>query len=166
MHDEKVDLLLMPHSSPAPTAFGPVAETINHGLLNVASYCARVLGVPTLMVNKAGPFRFDSPIPPVPFASIRLGFGGCSTICGADGIVRAQLKEPEGIVISDVLLDRARKTPELPEQTGYWSLKPIRFPHLLAATHKLSTIMGRIGYCVSSVRKQAATSAFRCSAIC
>ena len=161
MHDEKADLILMPHSAPAPITFRAVAETINHGLQNVTGYCARVLGVPVLMVNKAGPYRFDSPIPPVPFARIRLGFGGFSTICGADGIARAQLKEPEGLVISDVLLDRARKTPDLPEQTGYWSLKPIRLPHLLAAAHRLFTAIGSIGYSVSRERKRAAVLAFR-----
>ena len=55
MHEQSVDLLVMPHSAPTPTPTILVsrqnAEDFNRGRKDLASHYARVLGVPAVMIN-------------------------------------------------------------------------------------------------------------------
>ena len=158
MHREKVDLILMPHSSPVPKTSRFIARAVSFGVHNIASYCARALETPVLMVNKASHGCFNTPLPPIPFLRIPMFFRGSSTICDADGTVIARVGESEGVVIADVTLDPERKTIRLPQTRDYWSLEPDRFPRLLAGCHKISKTVGGLSYSLSRRRRRAASS--------
>jgi N-carbamoylputrescine amidase len=154
MHQESVDLLLMPHSAPTPTSSilfsRKNVEVFNRGLKELALHYARVLGVPVVMINKSG--RWQSPLPGLPFMRQDSAFPGLSTIVDSDGTVKAQLGAGEAVIVKDVTLDPSRKTNRLPECYGRWAVKqriPVMFPQAIEA---LETAW----YSLSSERKRRA----------
>ncbi len=125
MCEQDIDLLIMPHSAPSPTPSllfpRRQVQRYNLNLKNLAAYYGKMLGVPVILVNKAGSWR--SPLPLLPFLPQESSFPGLSTIVDSDGEIRAQLGEQEGIIVEEVKLDPRRKTLFSPPPCGRWSLK-------------------------------------------
>lgn len=148
MNQDKVDLLLMPHSAPC-ISMGPLRLVGKNGrkmLREVAGVYASTFGVPTVMVNKAAGEDSWSPVPCVPLLRLRFHYIGQSTICNADGTVCDQLDEQEGVVFAEVVLDetRKRRLPRMP--TGYWSQPPPAFPRASAALYRILEWSGKAAY--------------------
>lgn len=155
---ERIDLLLMPHSGPC-ILWGPlplVGEWQREMLRGLAGFYAGAFGVPTAMVNKAAGNDSWSPAPWVPLVRLRFHFVGQSTICEADGKVCAQLDEQEGIVIGEVVLDPGRTRQPLRLPTGYWSRPPPRFPRTWAMLFRVLERTGKAAYALSRSRRLAA----------
>ena len=125
MYAQSVDMMLMPHSAPAPMP-NPLfpkkyVDMYNEGLKDLAGHYARLLGIPVIMVNKSG--RWQSPIPFLPFIKQDSIFPGLSAIVDSDGRLKAQLGGEEGVIVQDVTLDPARKTDARPVCSGRWAMK-------------------------------------------
>jgi N-carbamoylputrescine amidase len=158
MSQEKIDLLLMPHSAPS-ISMGPlklVGEHERKMLRGIAEFYSTAFGVPTVMVNKAAGEESWSPVPGVPLVRLRFHCMGQSTICDADGIVCDQLVEQEGIVFAEVALDAEhnRRLPLIP--AGYWSRPPRWFPRTAAGFFRALEWIGKSAYQRSRSRRQAA----------
>jgi N-carbamoylputrescine amidase len=156
--DARIDLLLMPHSTPRIT-WGPLTLLGENGrkvLCELPVFYARAFGVPTVLVNKAAGEDSSSPVPCVPFARLRFRFIGQSRICDADGTVCDQLDQPPGIVVADVILDPERKRQPASIPTGYWSQKPALFARTSAAMFQILELAGKTGYALSNARRRAA----------
>jgi len=154
MYGQSVDLLLMPHSAPTPmqSFFFPrkQIEFYNNNLKRTAPYYAQILGVPTVFVNKCGPWH--TPLPGLPFFTQHSSFPGLSGIVDSDGTVKAQLGNEEAVIVEDVTLDPFRKADTAPQCYGHWSMK-------LPWTINLSRLVEAIGglwYSLSSERKRRA----------
>jgi len=158
---ERVDLLLMPHSAPCMT-LGPLSlanDQVLESLRGVAGFYAETLGVPTVMSNKAAGEDSWSPVPWVPLVRLRFHFVGQSTIANAGGSVCDQLDEQESVVVAEVVLDpeRKRQPPRLP--SGYWSRPPPllpRFPRISAALFQVLEWTSQTAYARSRSRRVAA----------
>src|SRR5215471_213640 len=95
------DFIVMPHSSPdMSNGAGLPSPPGTH----IASWYAKKLGVPVAMVNKVG--RSYKPPP----NEINGVFPGRSAIVDSDGSVLQSMDDKEGIGITDITLDRSRKT--------------------------------------------------------
>jgi N-carbamoylputrescine amidase len=158
VNDERMDLILMPHSAPS-IRIGPVTlsgENDRQMLRSVAGFYASAFGIPTIMANKAAGEDCYSPVPCVPLARLRLHYVGQSTICRADGSVGDQLDEQPGVVVADVALKgRGQRHPELPN--GYWSRPPRPFPRASAALFQLLESAGKLAYELRTTRRRAAS---------
>lgn len=158
---DRVDLLLMPHSGPS-IAMGPLVLVGDHArqlLRGLASFYAEAFGVPTVMANKAAGEDSWSPVPWVPLVQLRFHFLGQSTIASAGGNVCDQLNEEEGVVVAEVALDpeRKRQPPVLP--SGYWSRPPPlwpRFPRASAALFQAVEWVSQTTYSLSRARRASA----------
>ena len=120
-----VDLVLMPHSAPAPTPTPLMSQRRLDDYAKVLDkmppmYASR-LGVPVVYINKSGPFR--SPVPGMPFYEQDSHFPGASTIVDSDGQVLKRLGTGEGIAVATVTLDPGRKTGTAWRGHGRWALK-------------------------------------------
>jgi N-carbamoylputrescine amidase len=154
--DQDVDLLLMPHSAPLSPLL-PRAIMCD-ALRSIAPYYARVFGIPTVMVNKWSASDSRSPIPIVPFVTVRFRFPGLSTICDSDGAVLDRRADGEGIVLADVRLDpERRRHPAQP--TGYWSRPPERLARAGGTLFRLFERLGTAAYARSEARRAAARAA-------
>jgi len=154
MYAHSVDIMLMPHSAPAPTPTpllpSRMLDTYAEVLRTLPSYYAQLLGVPVLYINKVGLFR--SPVPGLPFYSQDSHFPGESTIADPDGKVLARLGSEEGIAIADVRLDPARKSKVPPACRGRWALEvPWQVNGFIIAE-----TAGRVRYSLSPERKRRA----------
>jgi N-carbamoylputrescine amidase len=154
MHQQSVDLLLMPHSAPIPMQSllfrRKQMEYFNNEIREVALRYARLFGVPALMVNKCGPWQ--SPILGIPFYKVGASFPGLSSIADSDGTLKAQLMDKEGIIIEDVTLDPSRKTHRPPGYYGRWAWKG---PSMRNSFIVIEAV-GRLWYSISSERKRRA----------
>lgn len=157
MHQQSVDLLLMPHSFPSlpeSSVFRPRhIEYYNAEIRDVALRLARMLGVPAVMANKCGPFRSPAPFFGVP---IRWGdascFPGFSSIVDSDGAVKAQLGGEEAVIVDDVTIDPSRKAIEPPQCCGWWAWDGPWSRN----NARLIQAMGRLRYNLSSERRRRA----------
>jgi N-carbamoylputrescine amidase len=114
MHEQQVDLILMPHAWPTPAkAAGLVSEadvaSQQSRMVELPSLYARALGVPVVFVNQVGPL--------LPIGGI-LGrlmdpkiwrLRGQSRMIDSDATVLGQLSDQEGVLVAAVTLDPARK---------------------------------------------------------
>src|SRR5499433_885280 len=98
---DSADFIVMPHSSPDMSNGGGLPAPPG---THIASWYAKKLGVPVAMVNKVG--RSYKPPPD----EINGVFPGRSAIVDSDGTVLQSMDDKEGIGISDITLDRSRKT--------------------------------------------------------
>ena len=154
MYAQSVDMMLMPHSAPAPTP-SPLfpqkyVDIYNESLKGLAGYYARLLGIPVIMVNKCG--RWQSPVPFLPFVNQDSGFPGLSAIVDSDGTHKAQLGDEEGVIVEEVILDPARKTNVRPVCHGRWSMKEPAVLNLF----RLVEATGRTWYRFSGERRRRA----------
>jgi N-carbamoylputrescine amidase len=122
---QSVDLLLMPHSAASPprSLFFTKKKLAraNAILATLAPFYTDLLGVPTILSNKSGPFR--SPIPGWPFTPKGSCFSGLSTLVDSDGAVIAQLGVEEGVIVGKVTLDPRRRKVSPPDGQGRWARK-------------------------------------------
>jgi N-carbamoylputrescine amidase len=114
MHDQNVDLILMPHAWPTPSkAAGLVSEKDvadqQRRMIELPALYARALGVPVVFVNQVGPL--------LPVGGI-LGhlmdtriwrLRGQSRIVDSDGSELARLGDQEDLAVAGVSLDPTRK---------------------------------------------------------
>jgi N-carbamoylputrescine amidase len=101
MIQQSADLILMPHASPDMLGGGGLPSPPG---THIATWYAKKLGIPAVMVNKVG--RSYKPPP----NEIKGFFPGLSAIVDSDGTVRQSMDDKEGIGIADVTLDPLRKT--------------------------------------------------------
>jgi N-carbamoylputrescine amidase len=153
LHAQAVDLILMPHSAPTPTRglFFSAKDLVNfhRSLQGRAQWLARTLGVPTVLANKAGPWK--SPLP-LPYPTQDSSFPGFSTIVDSDGTCKVQLGNEEGVIVADVVLDPARKVTSPPPCYGRWSHRPYWYSRLWVVIEGL----GSLAYGVSLARRRRA----------
>jgi len=161
LSDEKVDLLLMPHSGPC-IAMGPlklVGEEGKEMLRGAAGFYAEAFGIPTVMANKAAGEDSSSPVPWAPLVRLGFHFVGQSTICDSDGKVCDQLDEGEGVVVAEVALDEKQKRQPREIPKGYWSrgapMFPL-FPRISTGIFRLLEWAGKAGYAMSRSRRRVA----------
>ena len=125
LHRQSVDLLLMPHSDPAPEPniffSNRSIDAYLESLAGIASHYATLLGVPAVLINKCG--AWSTPLPGLPFLHQDSRFPGLSTIVDSDGTVKARLGEEEGVIVEDVTLDASRKAEHVPSLRGRWAVK-------------------------------------------
>jgi N-carbamoylputrescine amidase len=151
---QDIDLMLMPHSAPTPET-SPLypqksVDQSNRNLKNLTVYYAGLLGIPTVMTNKWGPW--ESPTPGMPFLYQRSYFVGFTSIADSDGRLLSQLGNEEGVLVEDVVLDPGRKKGAAPNCQGQWSQpEPIHKNIFL-----LIEAMGRLSYRLSRERRRRA----------
>ncbi len=143
MQGQSADILLMPHSFPT---IGQIIMSLE----DLALRYARLLGIPTIVSNKSGPWR--SPYPGVPFYKSNTHFPGLTTIADSDGSVKAQLGDEEKVIIADVTLDPDRKTKNVAPCRGRWAWKG---PWIRDSARVIEAV-GRLWYSFSSERKRKA----------
>src|SRR5215813_8973936 len=98
---DSADFIVMPHSSPDMSTSGGLQSPPG---THLASWYAKKLGVPVVMVNKVG--RSYKPPP----NEINGVFPGRSAIVDSDGTVLESMDDKEGIGIADIHLDQLKKT--------------------------------------------------------
>ncbi len=122
MSSQSVDVLLMPHSAPCPmtTPLFPARAVVRYAerLKGLASDYATTLGIPTVFVNKCGPWV--TTIPFMPMFTQRSCFLGCSAIVDSDGTMKARLADEEAVLVAEVTLDPSRKTGVCPGHRRRW----------------------------------------------
>jgi N-carbamoylputrescine amidase len=143
MQGQSADILLMPHSF-------PTVGQIIMSLRDLAPRYARLLGIPTVVCNKSGPWR--SPYPGIPFYTANTYFPGLTTIADSDGSVKAQLGDEEKVIIADVTLDPDRKAKNVAPCSGRWAW---RGPWIRDSARVIEAV-GRLWYSFSSERKRKA----------
>ena len=152
--EQSIDLLLMPHSAPAPEP-SPLfpqksIDRLNQNLKSLAVYYAKLLGVPAVMINKWGPW--ESPTPGMPFLYQRSCFVGYTSIADSDGRLKSQLGNEEGILVEDITLDPEKKTNASPSCRGRWSQQEPWHKNIFM----LIETMGAIWYKMSRERRRRA----------
>jgi N-carbamoylputrescine amidase len=159
MQRRQVDLLLMPHASPAPyKAAKYISEAdicrSRENSLAFPPLWARLLGVPVLFVNAVGDLqpmtgllgRFVDP------SLFRLE--GLSRIVDSDGALLAELGESEGVIVATVALDPARKQHHQPPDYGGWLHPGSALSRKVMIP--LDTALGRAAYTLSRQRRRQA----------
>lgn len=144
--ESNVDIILMPHSNCVPVEPNKlVTEKDIERLNGLPSMIARMyngfFGVPVVMVNKSG--AWDSPLPTNILPKMgEYSFSGRSCIIDANGEVKAELDDREGIAISEVTLDKQqKKKSELPKYSRYLYPGPAG-----REITRLLELMGKISY--------------------
>lgn len=142
---QNADLLLMPHSAPAPVFISHFGRAFQKQISEIASYCAKQLGIPCVLSNKVGDLQ--TPVPLLPFLKARMRFCGLSSICDNQGAALEQLKDEEGVIVSDIIFDPEKKNKNEPKTHGYWVLKKpilIRLGGFFA--FRMVQIFGKMSY--------------------
>ncbi len=155
LHAERPDLVLMPHSAPQVKGLGLVSRVMRESLDNIGPYCAEQLGVPTLMVNKAGEGG-RTRMPGIPLMRWQFSFSGPSVICNAEGQVLKRIADKQGVIVAEVQLDPEKKRAAAPRTGSYWSSDPQSFAQVGAMAWKLFDRLGRRAYGSSRARREAA----------
>jgi N-carbamoylputrescine amidase len=152
--EQSIDLLLMPHSAPAPEPSfifpQKAVDSNNENMKNLTVYYASLLGIPAVMINKWGPW--ESPTPGVPFLCQHSAFMGYTAIADSDGGLLSQLGYEEGILVEDVSLDPEKKTHVAPQCQGRWSQQENWHKYLFI----LVETMGKNWYKMSRERRRRA----------
>ncbi len=125
MHEESVDIVLMPHAAPLPVKTSRLLtekdfNDMHQKLKELPVIYAKVLGVPVILVNpisvlKKMPGIFGSLMSTELFA-----LKGLSRIVDSDGRVKGELGEEEGILVETVILDPGRKRFVEPQNYDGW----------------------------------------------
>jgi N-carbamoylputrescine amidase len=116
-----VDLVLQPSAAGRlkPIRPGDVA-LFDRMVERIPVRFAKVLGVPTVLANRAGRIQTKLPGEHGEFDS---SFPGLSRIVDSDGTIKAKMGEEEGVIVSKVRLDQSRKRNAKPRCFGkMWAL--------------------------------------------
>ncbi|MGD8578874.1 MAG: carbon-nitrogen hydrolase family protein, partial [Lysobacterales bacterium] len=153
LRKNEVDLVLMPMSAPVPTLNAPLRQKdlddYTDTIRNLAPTVSKELGVPSVMANKVGAWKTNSPWP---LPTEHSHFPGLSVICDAGGRELTRIEGQDGVILSEIELDTARRKPELPRARGKWARPVPKVFKLLI----VGEILGAISYFFSRARKQAA----------
>jgi N-carbamoylputrescine amidase len=116
LYEAGVDLVLQPAAAGRlkPIIPGDI-KRFDRTIRRCAPHYARTLGVPVILADRAGPLYTELP---GGFPEFRSSFPGLSMIVDADGSIKAELGEEEGVIITDVQLDPALKAREKPRDCG------------------------------------------------
>lgn len=120
LYSRDVDIHLMPHSAPQagdlPLVPRRITRSIQRVLRDLPESYAKMLGVPVVFANKAGPW--STPLPGIPFVRQESRFPGLSAIADSDGSLLGRLGAEPGMVVGEVTLDPARKVRTPPRTRG------------------------------------------------
>jgi len=162
MHEQRADLILMPHAWPTPArAAGLVSEADvaaqQQRMTELPVLYARALGVPVVFVNQVGPL--------LPISGL-LGhlmdpgiwrLRGQSRIVDSDGSVLGQLTEEEGVLTAEAVMDPARQHYDAqPSYDGWLQPGPWAGRHIIIP---LDITGGRLAYAISRERRRKARAA-------
>jgi N-carbamoylputrescine amidase len=149
MHSNSVDIMLMPSSAPTfpPSKFmKSFVDGYNSILKSLPTYYSKLLGIPIISINKCGLG------PVLPMLSQGSRFPGFSAITNADGSLKVQMGDEEGVIVEDVTLDATLKVKTPPVCRGRWALD---VPMMIKPAPFNEAILG-IYYTMSSERKRRA----------
>lgn len=165
MQARAADLLLMPHAVPVPFKVGGLVsqadiDGIRKRSGGKASQMSRLLGIPSVYINCVGPRGPEkwSGIVGSAITADSWRLLGLSTIADSDGTVLAQLDElSEGVLVSSVTLDPARKVTTTPKIYGSYGGGTFA-PHspVQEALFYTDAFLGRLSYTLSSERRRKA----------
>jgi N-carbamoylputrescine amidase len=149
MSKQSIDLMLIPHSYSIPAApTKDVSEAditrMKNNLREMAPYYSRLLGIPSVSVNKCGPA-----LAPKPEGYV---FPGLATIVDSDGKVQARMEGQEGFVAAYVTLDPSRKILATPRAYGRYIYPGPAGRVLFEAIEGI----GRLWYTFSADRRRSA----------
>jgi N-carbamoylputrescine amidase len=150
MHTQSVDIMLMPSSAPTfpPSKFmKSFVNGYNSILKSLPTYYSKLLGIPIVSINKCGLG------PVLPMLSPRGSrFPGFSAITNADGSLKVQMGDEEGVIVEDVTLDPALKVNTPPLCRGRWAMD---VPLMMKSAPFNEAILG-IYYALNADRKRRA----------
>lgn len=119
------DLLLMPMSIPSPQKRWYNSDAnialYNETYRNAASNYSTLLGIPTVMANKCGPWQTDMP---GILLTENSWYQGQSEIGDSDGRSLKELDGKQAVIVAEVTLNPDRKSKAIPassDQYGKWS---------------------------------------------
>jgi N-carbamoylputrescine amidase len=162
MHQQRADLILMPHAWPTPARPGGLVSAADvasseRRIADLPALYARALGVPVVFVNQTGPLLpiggiLGRLIDPAIWA-----LRGQSRIIDSDGTLLGQLDDTEGMLTRDVTLDPDRRHYD-PQpghggwlQPGPWAERHVIIPFDIAG--------GKLSYALSRQRRRKAQTA-------
>lgn len=159
MQERSADMVLMPHAWPGPWKTSKLVkeddiEITRRKVRDLPLLYAGLLGVPAVFVNQVGEFggmpgilgKFMDP------DVFRLQ--GLSRIIDADGAVKGELGDGEGVLLADVTLDPARKVRVEPENHGGWLLPGLAVVRKVIIP--LDIGLGKLRYALSVERRRKA----------
>jgi N-carbamoylputrescine amidase len=153
MQQASVDLILQPTAAgrPKPMKAGDV-ELFDSMIKRCAPYHARALGVPVALADRTG--RINTELPGG-FGEFSSTFPGYSQIVDSDGVVKARMKDEEGVIVAEVVLSPERKRAKRPRRYGgMWAFPMPWFAYIWPETQQ----MGEKDYAENPRRKQAAST--------
>ena len=153
LYNGKIDLMLWPAAAANPKKFIPGdIERFEEMLIKSREIYAKTLGVPVIMANRIG--RLDTDLPGI-FPHLKTNFPGLSFIIDSDGTLKEELGYDEGVIVSDICINRHSKQTNSPVRYGkFWAI-PVPW---YAFTWPLSQKMGEKSYSTNPRRKDCALS--------
>lgn len=157
-----IDMLLMPHASPMPYRTAKLIseadiERARDNTISLPTLYADLLGIPAIFVNAVGPLqpmtgllgRFMTP------GLFRLR--GLSRVADSDGALLGRLGEEEGVLVTEVTLDPARKRKDEPPDYDGWLHPGSKLMRKMIIP--IDVALGRATYAMSLQRRRRARSA-------
>lgn len=151
MQRSSVDLILQPTAAgrPKPMKAGDI-ELFDSMIQRCAPYHARALGVPVAFADRTGLINTELP---GGFGEFHSTFPGYSQIVDSDGVVKARMKNEEGVIVTEVVLSPERKHSKRPRcYGGMWAFPMPWFAYIWPESQK----MGEKDYVENPRRRQAA----------
>src|SRR5512138_1315528 len=145
------DLILQPTAAGRPKPMKPGdIELFDSMIRRCAPYHARALGVPVALANRTGLINTELP---GNFGEFHSSFPCYSQIVDSDGVVKARMKDEEGVIVADVVLDPERKRFKRLRCYGeMWAYPMPWFAFIWPQTQQ----MGEKNYAENARRRQAA----------
>lgn len=152
LYEGNVDLVLSPAAAGRPKVFLPGdVNRFEKMLVGARSIYAKMLAVPVIVANRVGLLETELP-GGLPY--LESSFPGLSSIVDGDGIIKAELGEEEGVIVSDITISD-KKYRHKPKRYGsMWAVPVPWYAFLWPLTQK----MGEKSYIRNTKRKQKASS--------
>lgn len=149
-----VDLILQPTAAGRPKPMKTADIKLFDSMIQRCAPChARTLGVPVALADRTGLINTDLP---GGFGEFHSTFPGYSQIVDSDGVVKARMKDEEGVIVAEVILSPQRKRSKRPRcYGGMWAFPMPWFAYIWPETQK----MGEKDYAENPRRRQAAATA-------
>lgn len=151
MQRASVDLILQPAAAGRlkPMKAGDI-ELFDSAIRRCAPYHARVLGVPVALSDRTGTLNTELP---GNFGEFHSSFPGYSQIVDSDGVVKARMRDEEGVIVAEVVLNPERKrSNRLRCYGGMWAFPMPWFAFIWPESQQ----MGEKDYVENPRRRQAA----------
>ena len=156
MQHSSVDLILQPTAAgrPTPMKAGDI-ELFDSMIQRCAPNYARALGVPVALADRTGLINTELP---GGFGEFHSTFPGYSQIVDSDGVVKARMKDEEGVIVTEVVLSPERKHSKRPRcYGGMWAFPMPWFAYIWPESQK----MGEKDYVENPRRRRAAARAMK-----